>query len=111
MIKISGERNIRAKKGYVIIFICLSSKAVHLEVVSNQTSDAFLAAFKRLINRRGNVSRLYSDNGTNFTGSKTILDLDSEAAINDYNKELKSKVLELKTKFIFNPPAAPCGIW
>lgn len=56
MTKVSGERHIRAKKGYVIIFICLSTKVVHLEVVSDQSSEAFLAAFKRLIARRGSVN-------------------------------------------------------
>lgn len=102
-----------AKKGYVIIFICLSTKAVHLEVVSDQSSEAFLAAFKRLIARRGNVNRLYSDNGSNFIGTQTILELDSEAAIREYNEDVRKKLVEFNTKFVFNPPAAPWfgGIW
>lgn len=39
--------------------------------------------------------------------------MDSEAAINNYNEELKNQLLKFKTKFIFNPPAAPWfgGIW
>jgi len=41
-------------------------KAVHLEVVSDLSTDAFLNAFKRFISRRGRLANVYFDNGTNF---------------------------------------------
>ena len=40
-------------KGYVAVFICFASKAVHLEAVSSLTSDAMVAALRRFIARRG----------------------------------------------------------
>ena len=34
-------------KGYLAVFICLASKAVHLEVVSSLSTEAFIATLKR----------------------------------------------------------------
>jgi hypothetical protein len=56
-------------KCYVAIFICLAVKAIHLELVSNLTSDVFIAALRRFIARRGKCLNLYSDNGTTFVGA------------------------------------------
>ena len=53
-------------KGYVAVFICFASNAVHLEAVSSLTSDAMVAALRRFIARRGIPSQIVSDNATNF---------------------------------------------
>ena len=58
---------------FICIFICLSVKAVHLEVVSDQTTAAFKAALQRFISRRSCPVHLYSDNGSNFVGAKNDL--------------------------------------
>ena len=55
------------------VFICMTFKAVHLEVVSDQTTAAFKAALQRFIARRNCPIHLYSDNGPNFTGAKNDL--------------------------------------
>ena len=60
-------------KVYLAIFICLATKAVHLEVVSDQKTPAFLAALDRFVARRGLPLHLYSDNGPNYTGAKNQL--------------------------------------
>ena len=60
-------------KAYLAIFICFSTKAVHLEVVSDLTTEAFLAALKRFISRRGLPTDIHSDNGTNFVGARNDL--------------------------------------
>ena len=49
------------------------TRAVHLEVVSDLTSVAFLAAFRRFVARRGLCNVIYSDNGTNFQGAEAEL--------------------------------------
>ncbi|GFT33539.1 integrase catalytic domain-containing protein [Trichonephila clavipes] len=49
-------------KSYLALFICMATKAVHLEVVSDLSADAFLAAFRRFISRRGKPTNMFSDN-------------------------------------------------
>ncbi|XP_076661051.1 uncharacterized protein LOC143364796 [Halictus rubicundus] len=66
-------RNRTRVKVYVAVFICFATKAVHLEVVSDLTTEAFIAALKRFIARRGMCKNLYSDNGTNFIGANNEL--------------------------------------
>ena len=56
-------------KAYVCIFVSVTIKAVHLELVSDLTTDAVIAALRRFIARRGKPSRIWSDHGTNFVGS------------------------------------------
>jgi len=56
-------------KGYIAIFICFLTKAVHIEVVTSLTTEAFLAALRRFIACRGKAGTIYSDNGTNFQGA------------------------------------------
>ena len=60
-------------KGYVAVFICFASKAVHLEAVSSLTSDAMVAALRRFIARRGIPSQIVSVNATNFVGARRDL--------------------------------------
>lgn len=59
--------------GYIALFVCMGTKAVHLELVSDQTTKAFLAAFERFTARRGLASERFSDNGTNFEGANNQL--------------------------------------
>jgi hypothetical protein len=51
------------------IFICLAVKIVNLELVSNLTPDAFIAALPVFIARRGKYLNLYSDKGTTYVGA------------------------------------------
>ncbi|XP_071832390.1 uncharacterized protein [Apostichopus japonicus] len=98
------------KKRYGVMFTCLSSRAVHIEVAHSLDTNSCIGALRRFMARRGHVRELYSDNGTNFVGA---------------NKELKSALQELDEnqinrfasnhglKWKFNPPAASHfgGVW
>lgn len=112
-LKIMKTRGATTQKGYIVLFVCLSTRAVHIEIVVDLTSEAFIAAFKRFIGRRGNVAHLYSDNGTNFVGANKILKIESEQAMNDYNVRIQKELINLRTKFHFNPSLSPWmgGIW
>lgn len=54
------------KKVYLALFVCFTTKAVHVELVSDLSTEAFLRALKRYIADRGVVSKIYSDNAKNF---------------------------------------------
>lgn len=95
-ITMGKHRGAKTSKAYICVFVCCSTKAMHLELASDLSSEAFLACFRRLISRRGRVSNIYSDQGTNFKGAYNLLNSFSEAA---------SKALSLK--WHFNPPGSP----
>lgn len=48
-------------------------KAIHFEIVSEMTTDGFMAVLRRFIARRGIPTHIYSDNGTNFVGANNQL--------------------------------------
>ena len=56
-------------KAYICVFVSLTVKAIHLELVSDLTTEAFVAALRRFIARRGKLSLIWSDNGSNFIGA------------------------------------------
>ncbi|XP_015377880.1 PREDICTED: uncharacterized protein LOC107172119 [Diuraphis noxia] len=68
-IKESQRRNSKTHKAYLGLFVCLSTKAVHLKVVTDLTTEAFLASFDRFVARRGIPVQIYSDCGTNYVGA------------------------------------------
>ncbi|XP_070529047.1 uncharacterized protein [Cardiocondyla obscurior] len=99
-------RAARIYKGYLAIFVCLSTSAIHIEIVSEYSTSAFIAAYKRFTGRRGICATLRSDCGTNFIGADTEL----RRMFNAFSTELKeiSNVLANDgTLWNFNPPAAP----
>lgn len=55
------------------MFVCMATKAVHIELVEDLTTESFIAALKRFISRRGKIKDMYSDNGTNFVGAERVL--------------------------------------
>lgn len=87
-IKTSKLKNSKILKSYIAVFVCFVTKAVHIEVVSDLTTESFLNALKRFISRRGKCRNLYSDNGTNFVGANNEL--------REFSKLLNSEVHKIK---------------
>ena len=52
----------KVKKSWIALYTCATVRAVHLELVEDQTTESFLRSFRRMISRRGMVSNFYSDN-------------------------------------------------
>ena len=55
-------------KRYGVIFTCLSLWAIYFEVAYSLNTSSFIQALRRSIVRRGQVLRIWSDNGINFVG-------------------------------------------
>lgn len=100
-ITLTKHRGVKSQKSYLCLFVCLSTKAVHLGLVSDLSKDAFLNALKRFLARRGPIATLWSDNGTNFIGAKNYLSevyqmLSSPNVTDALHTELVSNKIEWK---------------
>ncbi|XP_026471911.1 uncharacterized protein LOC113376215 [Ctenocephalides felis] len=113
-LRTSRLRKAPQMKGYIALFICFSTKAIHLELVTSLTTDAFIAALKRFISRRGKCSHIFSDNGTNFIGARHELHKLYNLFKNEHsrNEVINAAAVE-GIEWKFNPPHAPHfgGLW
>ena len=114
MVRSGSVRKPTFTKAYVCVFVCLAVKAVHLELVSDLTTEAFIGTLRRFVARRGKPNIIWSDNGTNFVGAARELK-DCYAFAND--KDTQHAVSQfclchgIQWKFI--PERAPHfgGLW
>ncbi|XP_075159311.1 uncharacterized protein LOC142232399 [Haematobia irritans] len=106
-------RGCRITKGYICLFICFVTKAVHLEPVGDLSTPAFLAAFSRFVSRRGCPRKMYSDNGRNFVGAARDLDANLKKVISQLGDEIVSRYGFQQVEWHFIPAAAPHmgGLW
>lgn len=109
-----AHRRAAARKAFIAVFICFASKAVHLELVCDLSSEAFIAALRRFISRRGIPTEIHSDNGTNFRGANNTLIELYRLLENNHTREAIIKECNLKRiRWYFIPPRAPSfgGLW
>lgn len=106
LIKESKRRNARGFKGYVCLMVCLSTKAVHLELVTELTTEAFIAALDRFIARRGFCRTIVTDCGTNFVGAKRYLN-DMFELLGNEKQKLSDEFSSRSITWKLNPPGAP----
>lgn len=100
-------RGQHSTKAYIALFVCLVTKAIHLELVTDLTSTAFIAAYKRFTGRRGLCQDVYSDNGTNFVGANKELHKNHRASVKEVHNEIGSALAQDGTSWHFSPPLAP----
>lgn len=93
----------KTEKRYGVIFSCLASRAIHIEIAHSLTTSSFIQALRRFTCRRGNVKSLRSDNGTNLTGANKEL----KDSIKNWNtNSINNWCLQTDIKWTFNPPYA-----
>ncbi|KAL4123160.1 hypothetical protein QTP88_015383 [Uroleucon formosanum] len=101
----SGIRRVQSIKSYIAVFVCFVTRAMHLELVSDLTTNAFMAALFRFMARRGQCSHIYSDNGTNFAGTEK--ELRSYFKVLSGKRSIQEMVSDYGIQWHFIPPAAP----
>ncbi|XP_055632434.1 uncharacterized protein LOC129772927 [Toxorhynchites rutilus septentrionalis] len=101
-------------KCYISVFICFTTKAIHLELVMDLSTAGFLSALRRFVGHHGIPSQIHSDNATNFQGAKHELrdlyrGLNSKAG----QQAIGSELSQLGISWHMIPPRAPNfgGLW
>ena len=98
-----GRGKTRAKR-YMAVFTCTGTRAVHLEMAYDLSTDSFLNTLSRFTSRRGIPGDIVSDNGSNFVGAVHEL----KKLVGDFDQQkICNKLTALGTTWHFNPPAAP----
>jgi hypothetical protein len=97
-------------KRWAILFTCLVTRAIHIEVIEDMGASGFINAVRRFISIRGKVTEFRSDRGTNFVGATDALKID---AINVEDGPLKEFLYDKGVVWIFNPPHSSHmgGVW
>lgn len=100
----------REVKRYGLLFTCLTCRAVHIEVLTDMTTDCFILSLRRFIAIRGQVKLIRCDHGTNFTGA----DRELRAAAREIDmRKVEHCLMSKQIQFKFNCPTASHagGVW
>jgi len=91
----------RSEKRWGALFTCLTTRAVHLELANDLSSNTFIMILKNMQHRRGKIAHIYCDNGTNFVGACREM------------AQIQQRCATEGIYWHFNPPAAPHfgGAW
>ncbi|KAF1394225.1 hypothetical protein PFLUV_G00024320 [Perca fluviatilis] len=95
-----GRRN---EKRWGILYKCLTTRAVYIDLLSSIDSDSFLMSLHRFVSRRGKPHEILCDRGTNFKGG----DRELKEAFQDLQPALKEQLITQQIDFRYNPPCAP----
>lgn len=97
-------------KRYGVLFTCMTTRAVHIEIASDLTADSTIMAIRRMCSRRGTPQEIWSDNGTNFRGAEKEI---RQCLLKLNEVEVGEKLSVLGIKWNFIPPFAPHmgGCW
>ena len=93
----------REVKRYGLLFNCYCSRAIHIEMIDDVSTDAFVSAFRCFISIRGAIKQIRSDQGTNFKGAsnelrKALKQLDAD--------RLQHSLVSNHCEFVFNAPGS-----
>ena len=96
-------------KRWAVLFTCLSTRDIHLEVIESMDSSSFINALRRFLAVCGPVKQIRSDRGTNFIGACKDLGISSNIDENVVRRYLSKK----GCTWTFNPPHSSHvgGVW
>lgn len=103
-------RQLPEMKGWIAVFVCLVTRAVHLEAVEGMSADDFLIAYTKFVSKRGHPEIMYSDRGTNFI----CADAELKSALQSWQSDQVQRYVRLKgTEWKYITPSAPHegGVW
>lgn len=113
-IKEGTLRRCKLVKTYIAVFVCFSTRAIHIELVSNLTTNSFINALKRFCSRRGKPLQIFSDNGLNFVGANNqFMELYNLVNNKDHQNEIEKYLARDHINWNFIPARSPHmgGIW
>ena len=100
---------LKRHKCWVVVFTCMSSRALHTEIVFTLDASALMNAINRFSSRRPGVKKLTSDNGSNLRAAASIL----KKELRKLNEELQPGLQKVGITWEFIPPRNPHrgGVW
>ncbi|XP_033109284.1 uncharacterized protein LOC117110626 [Anneissia japonica] len=70
-LKVKGEVQKRVRgKAYGVIFSCLVTRSVHLDLMTDYSEDSLLKVFRRFVSIRGYPNEIFSDCGSQLVAAK-----------------------------------------
>ncbi|CAH1395375.1 unnamed protein product [Nezara viridula] len=101
---ISHKRNAKSKCA-LALFVCMSTKAIHLELVTDLSTPSHIATLDRFIARRGLPFHTHSDCGTNFFGAfKKLKEL---IQFKGQSEPISNHLSRTAIRWTFTPTASP----
>ena len=89
-------------KRWGFMITCLYSRAVHIELLEDMSTDTFIQALRCFMAVRRPVNTIICDNGTNIVGAKNELEKELDQA----EPSLMEYLLQTRIDFKFNSPNA-----
>ena len=99
----------RAEKRYILLFTCLVTRAIHIEITEKLNTDELILAIRRFICRRGQPHSIRSDNATTFiSANKAELE-----KLEKVSPDISARLGVQHIAWYFSPPATPHfgGAW
>ena len=98
---VRGANNSEERKVWICLFTCCVTRAIHLELVNELFTSAFIRCLKRFTARRGLPRRIVSNNAKTFKVAAKVI----ESMLN--HPDVKDHQLNLKVEWNFNLVKAP----
>ncbi len=99
-------------KACTCLFVCLKTRAIHIEVCKTLETEEFMAKLRRFCNRCGTPSNIYSDNGSNFIGgSNELKDIRKLLSLSTTKKQDRSAHVRAKHTVEFHSSPGTTLLW